>query len=296
MTTAEAILGARRLLIPANGLVFEVFEAGEGDRLALLLHGFPQHAVMWRHLVAPLVARGYRVWAVNQRGYGATSRPQAREDYSLEALTGDVTALIDASGARAVTLIGHDWGGMIAWVVAIRRLRPLERLIVVNIPHPLCFKAALRGLRQKVKSLYAAFFQIPLLPDLLLSAGRGYLTGRLIRMSSGRPAAIPAAVMDIYRENIAAPGAATAMLNWYRRAAPDLFNARDLDVPVETPVLIVWGTDDVALGENCLEGTERYVRDLRIRRLPGVSHFSPEDSPDKLAELVENFLSEPLSE
>ncbi|CAJ0866096.1 epoxide hydrolase 4 [freshwater sediment metagenome] len=296
MTTAEAILGARRLLIPANGLVFEVFEAGEGDRLALLLHGFPQHAVMWRHLVAPLVASGYRVWAVNQRGYGATSRPQAREDYSLEALTGDVAALIDASGARAVTLIGHDWGGMIAWVVAIRRLRPLERLIVVNIPHPLCFKAALRGLRQKVKSLYAAFFQIPLLPDLLLSAGRGYLTGRLIRMSSGRPAAIPAAVMDIYRENIAASGAATAMLNWYRRAAPDLFNARDLDVPVETPVLIVWGTDDVALGENCLEGTERYVRDLRIRRLPGVSHFSPEDSPDKLAELVENFLSEPLSE
>lgn len=296
MTTAEAILGARRLLIPANGLVFEVFEAGEGDRLALLLHGFPQHAVMWRHLVAPLVAKGYRVWAVNQRGYGATSRPQAREDYSLEALTGDVAALIDASGARAVTLIGHDWGGMIAWVVAIRRLRPLERLIVVNIPHPLCFKAALRGLRQKVKSLYAAFFQIPLVPDLLLSAGRGYLTGRLIRMSSGRPAAIPAAVMDIYRENIAAPGAATAMLNWYRRAAPDLFNARDLDVPVETPVLIVWGTDDVALGENCLEGTERYVRDLRIRRLPGVSHFSPEDSPDKLAELVENFLSEPLSE
>jgi pimeloyl-ACP methyl ester carboxylesterase len=296
LTTAEAILGARRLLIPANGLVFEVFEAGEGDRLALLLHGFPQHAVMWRHLVAPLVARGYRVWAVNQRGYGATSRPQAREDYSLEALTGDVAALIDASGARAVTLIGHDWGGMIAWVVAIRRLWPLERLIVVNIPHPLCFKAALRGLRQKVKSLYAAFFQIPLLLDLLLSAGRGYLTGRLIRMSSGRPAAIPAAVMDIYRENIAAPGAATAMLNWYRRAAPDLFNARDLDVPVETPVLIVWGTDDVALGENCLAGAERYVRRLRIRRLPGVSHFSPEDSPDKLAELVENFLSEPLSE
>ena len=224
---------------------------------------------MWRHLVAPLVAKGYRVWAVNQRGYGATSRPQAREDYSLEALTGDVAALIDASGARAVALIGHDWGGMIAWVVAIRRLRPLERLIVVNIPHPLCFKAALRGLRQKVKSLYAAFFQIPLLPDLLLSAGRGYLTGRLIRMSSGRPAAIPAAVMDIYRENIAAPGAATAMLNWYRRAAPDLFNARDLDVPVETPVLIVWGTDDVALGEHCLEGTERYVRRFADQALAG---------------------------
>lgn len=295
MTTAETLLGARHRFIEAKGLTFEVFEAGEGDRLALLLHGFPEHAVMWRHLVAPLVAMGYRVWAVNQRGYGATSRPEGREAYSLDALTGDVAALIDASGARVVTLIGHDWGGMIAWVVAIRRLRPLERLIVINIPHPLCFKAALRGLRQKLKSLYAAIFQIPVLPDLLLSAGRGYLTGILIRRAAGRPSVIPPAVMDIYRENIAAPGAATAMLNWYRRAAPDLFDARDLDVPVETPVLIVWGTDDVALGEDCLEGTGRYVRDLRIARLPGVSHFSPEDAPDKLAEQVENFLSEPHS-
>jgi pimeloyl-ACP methyl ester carboxylesterase len=101
--------------------------------------------------------------------------------------------------------------------------------------------------------------------------------------------------MDIYRENIAAPGAATAMLNWYRRAAPDLFHAQDLDVQVETPVLIVWGTEDVALGEACLAGTALYVSDLRIELLPGVSHFSPEEAPDKVSGLIENFLFGRLS-
>ncbi|WP_363347664.1 alpha/beta fold hydrolase [Methylocystis echinoides] len=290
MTDAESLLGARRILVSANGLTFEVFEAGEGERLALLLHGFPETAVMWRHLVAPLVAKGYRVWAVNQRGYGATTRPRSREDYALAALTGDVAALIDASGAPSVTLIGHDWGGMVAWVVAIRKLRPLDRLVVINIPHPLCFRAALRGFRQKLKSAYAAFFQIPVLPDWLLSAGQGYLTGLLVRVAARRAEAIPPKVLALYRDNAAAPGGATAMLNWYRAAGRELFAAADLAAPIDVPVLVVWGTDDAALALVCLEGTDRYARQLRIELLPGVSHFSPEDAPEKLVALMENFL------
>lgn len=291
MDAAEAILGARRIFAPANGLMFEVFEAGEGDRLALLLHGFPETAVMWRHLVAPLVAKGFRVWAVNQRGYGATSRPQGKAHYSLAALTGDVVGLIDAAGAKSVTLISHDCGGVIAWVVAIRRLRPLERLVFINIPHPLCFDQALkRRFSQKLKSLYVAFFQIPALPDWLLSVGRGFLTGLMIRRAAGRPGATPDAVIDIYRDNAAAPGGATAMLNWYRSALWDVAAARDLDAVVETPALIVWGSDDVALSEFSLEETERYVASLRIERLPGVSHFSPEDAPEKLVSLINDFL------
>lgn len=288
--SAETLLGARRLIVPANGLEFEVFEAGEGERLALLLHGFPQHAVVWRHLVAPLVAKGYRVWAVNQRGYGATSRPQGKENYSLVALTSDVAALIDASGATSVALVGHDWGGFVAWVVAIRRLRPLERLVIVNIPHPLCFRRALKSFSQKLKSSYAAIFQIPMLPDWLLSVGSGYFTGLLIRKAAGPGAAIPDEVMDVYRDNAASPGGATAMLNWYRQAARDLMAARDLAAPVETPTMIVWGMDDVALGAATLDGTERYVADLRIERLPGVSHFSPEDAPAQVVSLLDDFL------
>ncbi|MGJ0392054.1 MAG: alpha/beta fold hydrolase [Methylocystis sp.] len=291
MDASEALLGARRIFASANGLTFEVFEAGQGERLALLLHGFPETAVMWRHLVAPLVAKGYRVWAVNQRGYGATGRPQGKAQYSLAALTGDVVGLIDASGARSVTLISHDWGGVIAWVVAIRRLRPLERLVFINIPHPLCFARALkRRFSQKLKSLYVALFQIPAVPDWLLSAGRGFLTGLMIRKAAGRPDATPDEVIDIYRENVAAPGRAAAMLNWYRSALWDVAAARDLGAALATPTLIVWGLDDVALGESCLEGTERYVTNLRIERLHGVSHFCPEDAPEKLVPLINDFL------
>jgi len=286
----ERWLGAGRLFVPANGLDFEVFEAGEGDRLALLLHGFPQHAVSWHNQIPVLTGLGYRVWAVNQRGYGGTSRPPGREDYGLENLTGDVAGLIDASGARSVTLIGHDWGAMVAWVFAIRRIRPLERLVILNVPHPLCFRRALKTWEQRRKSWYVGFFQLPVLPELLLTAGAGRLLIRSLRRGTRKRDAFPDGVLEIYRANVTAPGAATAMLNWYRAAARDGKAAHDLDTPVETPTLIIWGEQDVALSLACLDGTERYVRDLRIERLPGISHFVQEDAPREVNRLLAGFL------
>lgn len=292
MTSAATLLGARRIIVPANGVEFEVFEAGAGDRLALLLHGFPQHAVMWRHLVGPLAAAGYRVWAVNQRGYGATTRPAGKDAYSLEALTGDVAGLIDAARPASVTLVGHDWGGVIAWVVAIRRLRPIDALVALNIPHPLCFRRALEEeWRQKFKSIYAGFFQLPWLPDWLLSARGGAFAERLMRWSAGRESVFSKDAMEIYRANVASPGAATAMLNWYRAAGLEMLEAEGLDSPIDSPTLVVWGLRDAALGESCLEGVERYVRDLRIERLPGVSHWTPEDAPEQVNALILSFVS-----
>lgn len=291
MTSAATLLGARRIVVPANGIEFEIFEVGAGDRLALLLHGFPQHAVMWRHLAHPLAAAGYRVWAVNQRGYGATTRPADKDAYSLSALTGDVAGLIDAARPVSVSLIGHDWGGFIAWVVAIRRLRPIDALVVLNIPHPLCFRRALeQECGQKLKSAYAAFFQLPWLPDRLLSARGGAFTERLMRWSAGHDNIFSKEAMEIYRANVAAPGAATAMLNWYRAAGREILEAEDLDSPVDAPTLVVWGLRDAALGESCLDGTECYVRNLKIERLLGVSHWTPEDAPGRVNELISGFV------
>ncbi|TLG77986.1 alpha/beta hydrolase [Methylocystis sp. B8] len=291
MRSAATLLGARRIVVPANGIEFEIFEAGAGDRLALLLHGFPEHAVMWRHLVGPLVAVGHRVWAVNQRGYGATTRPLEKDAYSLEALTRDVAGLIDAANPTSVSLIGHDWGGFIAWVVAIRKLRRIDALVALNIPHPLCFRRALEEQwRQKFKSAYAAFFQLPWLPDRLLSARRGALAERLMQFAAGREGVFSKEEMDIYRANVSAPGAATAMLNWYRAAGSDILEAEDLDLPVDAPTLVVWGLNDVALGESCLDGIDRYVRNLRIEKLPGVSHWTPEDAPERVNALILAFL------
>lgn len=246
---------------------------------------------MWRHLARPLAAAGYRVWAVNQRGYGATTRPAGKDAYSLETLTTDVAALIDAARPVSVSLIGHDWGGFIAWVVAIRRLRPIDALVVLNIPHPLCFRQALeQEWRQKLKSAYAGFFQLPWLPDRLLSARGGAFAERLMRWSAGRESVFPKDAMDIYRANVASPGAATAMLNWYRAAGREILEVEGLESPIDAPTLIVWGQNDAALGESCLNGTPRYVRDLRIERLPGVSHWTPEDAPEQVNALILGFV------
>jgi pimeloyl-ACP methyl ester carboxylesterase len=277
-------------VVAANGLQFEVFEAGEGGRLALLLHGFPQHAVSWHHQVPFLAGLGYRVWSVNQRGYGETSRPQRREDYALDQLTGDIAGLIDASGAASVTLIGHDWGALVAWTFAIRRIRPLARLVIINVPHPLCFRRELATWSQRRKSWYAGFFQLPMLPELMLSAAGGGLLVKMLRNGARNRDAFPDEVLEIYRANVSAPGAATAMLNWYRAAGRHVLAARDLDTPIETPTLVIWGEQDVALGLPCLDGTDRYVRDLRIERLPGVSHWAQEDAPQEVNRLLAEFL------
>ena len=280
----------RTIFVEANGLRFEVLEQGTGDRLALCLHGFPEHAISWRHQMPVLAGIGFRVWAVNQRGYGRSSRPGRVRDYAIPHLMADVAALVDASGARSTVLIGHDWGAMVAWCFAAGQVRPLERLIIMNVPHPLCFRVALRHPRQMLRSWYAAFFQVPVLPDRLLAAGGGRAVRR---MFAGL--ALPPEVMDTYARQIAEPSAATAMLNWYRAARRPGPGMPDLTRVIEAPTMVIWGEDDVALDLRCLEGTERYVRNLAIHRLPGVSHWVQQDAPEAVNQLLRGFLEQPAA-
>ena len=275
----------RTLFVEANGLRFEVLEQGSGDRLALCLHGFPEHAVSWRHQMPVLAALGYRVWAVNQRGYGRSSRPLRIADYAMPELLDDVAALVDASGAKSVVLVGHDWGAMVAWHFAAGRVRPLERLVIMNVPHPLCFRAALRRWRQARRSWYIAFFQLPRLPERMLSANGGAAVRRMFARL-----ALPPEVMAVYTAQIVEPGAATAMLNWYRAARGHDPRTPDMARVIEVPTLLVWGEDDVALDPVCLDGTERYVRHLTLRRLPGVSHWVQQDAPGTVNRLLQDFL------
>jgi epoxide hydrolase 4 len=271
--------------VEANGLNFEVLEEGSGDRLALCLHGFPEHAVSWRHQIPVLAGMGYRVWAVNQRGYGRTTRPTQVADYALPHLMDDVIALIDAAGAESVALIGHDWGATIAWCLAAGQRRPLDRMVIINDPHPLCVQAARKRWRQMRKAWYVVFFQLPWLPERMMAANRGAIMRRVFR-----DVPLPADMLAVYSRQITEPGAATAMLNWYRairlRSSPTL----DLAHVIDVPTLIVWGERDVAFDPICLDGTERYVRNLTIKRLPGVSHWVHHDVPQVLNDLLQEFL------
>lgn len=280
-------------IVRANDIEIEVFEAGAGDRLALLLHGFPEHAIAWEPQVATLVALGYRVWAPNGRGYGRTSRPAHVADYDIARLVDDVAALIDASEAREVVLIAHDWGAIVAWFFAMWTPRPVAKLVIINVPHPAVFRQTLRrSWRQWVRSWYVLAFAIPGLGEWAL--GRDGAAGivRLFTRSANDAGAFRASELETYRAQAAEPGALRAMLSWYRAAVwGGLSRALARGTPrIAIPTALIWGEDDVALGKETTYGTHAYVDDLRTYYLPGVSHWAGQEAPERVNALLARFL------
>ena len=276
--------------IEAGELTFEVATAGEGEHLALCLHGFPELHYSWRHQMPLLAEMGYRVWAPNMRGYGGTTRPPDKKDYRLDKLTADVAALIDASGAKEVTLIAHDWGAIVAWQFAIQKVRPLVRLVIMNVPHPLCARRELKTWKQLKKSWYIFFFQLPRLPEMRLGKNEAAAIGRLFRETSVNRDRFTREETEPYRIAAAKPGALTAMFNYYRSLlqTPD---ARQIgDGKVHVPTLIIWGEQDVAIDIACLDGTDQYVDDLTVRRYPHASHWVQQDIPDEVNAALKDWL------
>jgi pimeloyl-ACP methyl ester carboxylesterase len=277
--------------VTANGITFEVDQCGTGEKFALLLHGFPESKFSWRFQM-PLLARlGYRVWAPNLRGYGKTSRPTSVGAYHIDHLVADVAGLIDAAGAKETLLIAHDWGAIIAWQCAIRKVRPLSGLVIMNVPHPACFARELRTWSQLRKSWYVFFFQLPWLPERLLAARGAEAIGRAFTDMAVDKSRFPADVVDAYRRNALEPGALRAMINYYRaamRAARPAMNP----VPgtVDARTLMIWGEEDSALDKATTLGTEAFVRDLTLRYLPGVSHWVQQEAPEKVNAMLEAWL------
>lgn len=280
--------------VAANRINFEIAAMGQGDRLALCLHGFPEHAYSWRYQM-PLLARlGYRVWAPNLRGYGGTDSPPDIDAYRPRTLVGDVIELIRASGAKEVLLMGHDWGGALAWNLALLTTGLIHRLIILNLPHPACFVRELRRPIQMAKSWYMLFFQLPWLPEFLLSRYQGRMIAEGIRRTSRHPARFPDEVLEIYRQNAARPGGLRAMINWYRAA----FRYGELGRlwngslrTIRTPTLFLWGDRDVALSIRTTRGTEKYVSDLTFRVFPGVSHWIQQEAPEAVNAMIEAWIN-----
>lgn len=266
----------------ANGLAFAVDEAGTGPDIALCLHGFPESRFSWRHQLEPLAAMGWHAVAPDLRGYGDSSRPRAVGAYRLDHLVADAAALFDAYGARRRLLIAHDWGAVIAWVFAMGAVRPLDGLVIMNVPHPAVFRAVLkRSWAQRRRSWYILFFQIPVLPELALRARGARAVARAFAGMAVNKAAFPPAVLRHYQANALRPGAATAMLNYYRANARGI--AREAPSPmIETPTLMIWGEADTALGLELTEGYAPFVADFTLDRLPGVSHWVQQEAPDRV--------------
>lgn len=286
--------------IYANGYEFEVDVCGDGPKLALCLHGFPEHSVSWRHQLPMLAEEGYTAWAPNLRGYGNSARPESMAAYAIEDLMEDVAGLIDASSAEETVLIAHDWGAVIAWYFAMRQIRPLKKLIICNVPHPGAMKSGGFSFEQLKRSWYIFFFQIPRLPEWLLGRDGADGVGEMIRRSACNPELFPDELIEVYSRNAAQPGALTAMINYYRglvRGGGARRQQQQGFPVIRIPTLMVWGEDDVALTKETTYGTENFVEDLTIRYLPRVSHWVQQDAPEAVNAMMRAFLrGEPVPE
>jgi pimeloyl-ACP methyl ester carboxylesterase len=271
--------------VRVGGYVFDVLAAGcEGGEPVIALHGFPQTADAWRAQLRSLPLAGYRVVAVNQRGYSAGARPRSVDAYHVRHLADDVEGVADAFDLPTFHLVGHDWGGIVAWWLAARRPGRLRTVTSLSTPHPSAFAAAIAGWDQRWRSSYMGLFRSRL-GDRLLPGPK--LAG--LRMLF-RSSALPPARQEPYLAAAARdPDYVRAGLNWYRA------NTLGTEVrlpPIEVPTLFVWGSDDPAAGPAAAHGTRAHVAGpYRFVALRGVGHWIPETAAERLDPLLREHFS-----
>jgi pimeloyl-ACP methyl ester carboxylesterase len=289
----------QRKVALATGITMNVTTAGpDHGPVAVFVHGFPESHRTWRALV-PLLSDRVRMVMPDLRGFGATDKPQGIGDYATEKLLGDLDALADVLGLERFALVGHDWGGAIAWAAAIRGNPRVSRLAIVNSPHPAIFqKSLIDDPAQRAASQYMNAFRTPGMEagiaamDLETFFDKSFARHvDLARVSEAERRA--------YLDDWGQPGALTAMLNWYRASAIKVpREGEDASVPawvdavpkIRVPVRIIWGLEDKALLPIQLEGIGEVGDDVEVYPLPGVGHFAPWEAPDKVAAALRDFL------
>ncbi|MXO74866.1 alpha/beta fold hydrolase [Altererythrobacter aerius] len=291
----------KRITLP-SGIELDVVDKGPRDAPALVfLHGFPESNRTWRHQIAHFSDR-FRCIAPDQRGYRGSSKPPEVSDYTPDKLIGDVFQLADAMGIDRFTIIGHDWGGAIAWGTAIagQMNGRVTRAIIANAPHPAIFQRLLyTNRRQRESSQYMRGFRDPANDALVREHGLAGILLQEIKWDSAgamEPAERTALMKDWQDRD-----SAFAMLNWYRASPVDV---PPLDAPYEVPAgwtppalpdlaiptLVIWGMDDLALPPENLEGLDAIIEDLTVVEVPGSGHFVPWEAPDAVNTAIAQFL------
>ena len=267
-------------------LVFDVSDDGPADgEIVVLLHGFPQRRSSWRSVSDRLTEQGYRTLAPDQRGYSPRANPRGRWSYRMGELVDDVVALIEAAGGGPVHVVGHDWGAAVAWSLASRRPELVRTVTALSVPHPAAYLRAMWTSKQGLLSWYMYAFQLPWVPELLITSRRGRVLRRLLERIGQSP--------EVARRDAQGFGtyaAARGAVNWYR--AMFLADPRDALVPVVRPTLFVWSDGDTAIARRGAELCADWVRaPYRFEVLTGVSHWIPDEAPDAVAELLLEHLA-----
>lgn len=276
--------------INTNGVKLHYVTQGNGP-LMLMLHGFPEFWYSWRHQI-PEFAKDYKVVALDLRGYNDSEKPKNPESYGMKELVKDVEEVIKGLGYQSCVLVGHDWGGAIAWSFAYDRPEMVDRLIVMNLPHPAKFMEGLRTPQQLLRSWYIFFFQLPLLPELFLQWNDYQaIASAFIDMAIDKTA-FSKADLEAYKDAAAKRGALSAMLNYYRNIFQGLFDKNQQEWGIlEVPTLMIWGENDTALGKELTYGTELYVKDLQTKYIPNCSHWVQQEQPQLVNQYMREFLA-----
>jgi pimeloyl-ACP methyl ester carboxylesterase len=276
------------MTIATNGIRLHAVTEGERGPLVVLLHGFPECWYSWREYLHPLAEAGFRAVAPDMRGYDLSDKPKGVLNYQLPMLTADVLGLVEALGEQKAVIVGHDWGGVVAWRFAMEYPEAVEKLVVLNAPHPARMQEELRHVRQLRKSWYVFFFQLPWLPEALIGSNPLRFLERGMRGSAVRKRAISDEDLRVYAEAWRQPGALTATINYYRavvRWGMHLPNRQ-----IVAPTLLIWGEEDIALGKELAAGTERYVPNLRVHFIPNCGHWVQQEAADEVREVLLDFL------
>ncbi len=277
--------------LQTNGINLHAVEAGPADGpLVILLHGFPEFWYGWRYQIEALANAGYRVLAPDQRGYNLSDKPKGISAYNLDALAGDVAGLIEAMGCDKAYLVGHDWGSVAAWWTAIKHPQRLEKLAILNGPHPKVMRwNLLHNRAQRRKSRYIFLFQIPFLPERRMRRDNWKMGERALQRTS-RAGTFSEADMALYREAWSQPGATNGMLNWYRAA----LRRRPKRVPnlrVTVPTLLIWGTKDRFLGRELAQPSIDLCDEGKLVFIEEASHWVQHEEPERVNELLLKFFA-----
>lgn len=277
-------------------LRLHVVQAGPLDGPpVVLLHGFPEFWYGWRRQIPTLAQAGYRVIVPDQRGYNQSDKPLGVAQYAVHHLAADVIGLLDALGQKQVYLAGHDWGAAVAWETALRYPERVARLAILNVPHPdVMTRYLLIDARQALRSWYIFFFQIPGLPEWLLSRNR-FVALRRMMQASAKPAAFTPADLERYVQAWGQPGALTAMLHWYRAAARSgaRYGGRVLRRPrrVQPSTLVLWGEGDIALRAEMAWPSVDLCRDGRLVTFPQATHWVQHDEAEAVSRQLLQFFA-----
>ncbi|MGB3492950.1 MAG: alpha/beta hydrolase [Elainellaceae cyanobacterium] len=274
--------------VTTNGIRLHCVEQGEGS-LMLMLHGFPEFWYSWRHQIREF-SSSYKVVAPDLRGYNDSEKPAQVSDYQMSVLVEDVKGLIDAYACDRCILVGHDWGGAIAWQTAYAYPELIDQLIVMNLPHPAKFFEGLQTPQQLLRSWYIFFFQLPAMPEWAIAWNDYELIEKIFKGTAVNPDAFSREDINAFKDAAAKRGALTAMVNYYRNILRADTIRKDWPV-LSIPTLMIWGEDDTALGLELTHGTDRYVEDLTLQYIPNCSHWVQQEQPDQVNQYMRDFLS-----